>query len=136
MSGSKELLLTWIEAFQACDADSVAACYAEDAVNFQDAAGEPVVGRQKIAEDAARFFAAFPDAWSRVENLMGDGDRASWEWVGGGTFLGPFGDIEPTGRSFEIRGCGFFRFRDGLIVSQRGYWDRQSWFTQIGVPLT
>ena len=136
MSDSKELLQKWIDAFQACDADRVAACYAEDAVNFQVAAGEPVVGRQKIAEDAARFFAAFPDAWSQVENLMGDGDRAEWEWVGGGTFLGPLGDIEPTGRSFEIRGCGFFRFRDGLIVSQRGYWDRQSWFTQIGVPLT
>ena len=135
MSGSKELLLTWIEAFQACDADRVAACYAEDAVNFQVAAGEPAVGREQIAEDTAKFFTAFPDAWSRVENLLGDGDWAAWEWVGGGTFLGRLGAIEPTGRSFEIRGCGFFRFREGLIVYQRGYWDKHSWFTQIGIPL-
>jgi len=135
MNDPKELLQKWIDAFQACDAESVAAYYAEDAVNFQVAAGEPAVGRERIAQDTAQFFSAFPDAWSKVENVLGDGDWAAWEWVGGGTFLGPLGEIEPTGRSFEIRGCGFFRFRDGLIVYQRGYWDKYSWFTQIGIPL-
>lgn len=132
---STELLQQWIDAFQACDVERVAACYADDAVNFQVATGQPAVGREQIAADTAAFFSAFPDAWSRVENLIGDGDRAAWEWIGGGTFLGKLGDIEPTGKSFEIRGCGFFTFRDGLIILQRGYWDKHSWFSQIGVPV-
>jgi steroid delta-isomerase-like uncharacterized protein len=132
---STELLHNWIDAFQARDSDRVANCYADDAVNFQVAAGEPAVGRARIKDDTTNFFAAFPDAWSRVENLIGDGDWAAWEWIGGGTFLGEFAGHKPTGRSFEIRGCGFFKFGDGLIVYQRGYWDKHSWFSQIGIPV-
>ena len=132
---SVELLQNWIEAFQARDLERVTACYAEDAVNFQVALGEPSVGKAQIEADNAAFFAAFPDAWSRIENIMGNGDRAAWEWIGGGTFLGELAGVEPTGRSFEIRGCGFFTFNSGLIVYQRGYWDKHSWFSQIGIPL-
>lgn len=128
------LLKIWIDAFQARDAAGVIACYAEDAVNFQIATGEPAVGRERIAADTREFFQGFPDAWSRVENLISDGGRAAWEWIGGGTFTGEFYGNQPTGRSFEIRGCGFFTFRDELIVRQHGYWDKLSWFTQVGLP--
>lgn len=132
---SKKLLKDWIDAFQRLDLPAITDCYAENAVNFQVAAGEPSVGRERIAADTAEFFRAFPDAWSRIENLIGDGDWAAWEWVGGGTFLGEFYGTPPTGRSFEIRGCGFFQFSDGKITLQRGYWDKHSWFSQIGLPI-
>lgn len=135
MTDSKQLLQNWIDAFQACDVDAVVACYADDAVNFQIAAGEPAVGVGQIRKDTAEFFKGFPDAWSRVENLIGDGDWAAWEWVGGGTFTGEFYGNQPTGNVFEIRGCGFFNFRDGKIVIQRGYWDKLSWFKQVGLPI-
>ncbi len=132
---SKQLLQKWIDAFQACDVDAVVACYADEAVNFQVAAGEPSVGIEQIRNDTAEFFQAFPDAWSQIENLIGDGDWAAWEWLGGGTFTGEFYGDQPTGKSFEIRGCGYFNFRDGKIVYQRGYWDKLSWFKQVGLPI-
>jgi len=132
---SKQLLQIWIEAFQARDVERVTRCYAPDAVNFQVAAGEPAVGRDQIAAGNEAFFRGFPDAWSKVEDLLGDGDRAAWEWVGGGTFLGEFNGHKPTGRSFVIRGCGFFHFRESEIIYQRGYWDKLSWFTQVGLPI-
>jgi len=132
---SKQLLQTWIAAFQRWDTDAVVACYADDAVNFQVAAGEPAVGIEQIRIDTAEFFQGFPDAWSRVDNLISDGDWAAWEWVGGGTFTGEFYGSQPTGKTFEIRGCGFFNFRDGKIVYQRGYWDKLSWFKQVGLPI-
>jgi steroid delta-isomerase-like uncharacterized protein len=135
MSNSKELLQNWIEAFQARDLESVVNCYAEKAVNFQIAAGEPSVGIKQIETDTAEFFKGFPDAWSRVENLMSDGDWAAWEWIGGGTFLGEFYGNSPTGKSFEIRGCGFFQFKDEKIILQRGYWDKVSWFSQIDLSI-
>lgn len=131
MIDSKEFLKVWIDAFQRRDLDAVVACYADDAVNFQVAAGEPSIGIEQIRHDTAEFFKGFPDAWSRVENIISDGDRAAWEWIGGGTFLGEFYGQRPTGKKFEIRGCGFFTFRDGKIVYQRGYWDKDSWFSQI-----
>lgn len=132
---SVDLLRKWIEAFQRCDSAGVAECYADDAVNFQVATGQPDVGIDAIRAGNDMFFAAFPDAWSRVENLIGDGDWAAWEWIGGGTWTGEFAGFKPTGKSFELRGCGFFNFRDGKIVLQRGYWDKQSWFSQIGMPI-
>jgi len=132
---SREHLKNWIAAFQAGDVESVTGCYAEDAVNFQIATGEPAVGREQIAADTREFFKGFPDAWSRVENLIADGDRAAWEWVGGGTFLGEFYGHQPTGKTFEIRGCGFFTFCNELIILQHGYWDKLSWFTQVGLPI-
>jgi steroid delta-isomerase-like uncharacterized protein len=131
----KQLLQNWIDAFQRWDLDAVVACYAEDAVNFQVAAGEPAVGIEQIRKDTAEFFQGFPDAWSRVDNLMSDGDWAAWEWLGGGTFTGEFYGNEPTGKSFEIRGCGFFNISNGKIVYQRGYWDKLSWFKQVGLPI-
>ena len=135
MNDSKKLLQNWIDAFQRCDVDAVVACYAEDAINFQVAAGEPSVGIEQIRIDTVEFFRGFPDAWSRVENLIGDGDWAAWEWVGGGTFDGEFYGNRPTGNTFEIRGCGFFQFRGDKIIYQRGYWDKLSWFKQVGLPI-
>jgi steroid delta-isomerase-like uncharacterized protein len=135
MKNSKELLQNWIEAFQRCDTEAVVACYADDAVNFQIAAGEPAIGKEQIGKDTAEFFQGFPDAWSRVENLLADGDWAAWDWIGGGTFAGEFYGASPTGKSFEIRGCGFFQFKDEKIILQRGYWDKLSWFSQIGLEI-
>lgn len=132
---SKELLQLWIDAFQARDLEAVVNCYAEDAVNFQIAAGVPSIGKEQIRQDTAEFFRGFPNAWSKVENLMSDGDFAAWEWIGGGSFLGAFYGNPPTGKSFEIRGCGFFQFENGKIILQRGYWDKLSWFSQIGLKL-
>jgi len=129
---SKQLLGKWIDAFKAADIDALIACYAADAVNFQIAA-EPVIGIERIQTDFEQFFHAFPDAYSDVENVLGDGDWAAWEWSGGGTFMGEFLGKPPTGRSFKLRGCGFFHFRDGKIVFQRGYWDKETWFSQIAL---
>lgn len=132
---SKLLLKNWIDAFERKDLRAVVDCYSDDAVNFQVATGQPSVGKVQIEKDAAEFFRGFPDAWARVENLIGDGDWAAWEWVGGGTFTGEFYGAQPTGKSFEIRGCGFFNFRGGKIILQRGYWDKHSWFSQVGLPI-
>lgn len=57
---SKALLQNWIEAFQRWDVDAVVACYSDDAVNFQVAAGEPAVGIERIRLDTAEFFKVFP----------------------------------------------------------------------------
>ena len=56
MKDPKQLLQNWIDAFQAFDVDAVVACYADDAVNFQIAAGEPAVG------EALRFYKLGPEA--------------------------------------------------------------------------
>ena len=112
-----ELIRRWIDAFNAGDADALAALYAEDAVNHQ-VVQDPVEGRDAIR---AMFALDFDRAEMTCipENLFEDGDWAILEWR------------DPRG----LRGCGFFRVRDDRIVFQRGYWDRLSFLRQQGLPI-
>jgi steroid delta-isomerase-like uncharacterized protein len=131
----RDVLLAWVRAFNDRDADALAPLYHPDAVNHQVAAGDPVVGRDAIVRDARAFFAAFPDSYTHLESLYQDGNVIALEWSGGATWLGEFAGRAPNGRSFAIRGCGFFRVEAGQIVFQRGYWDRAGWFLQLGIPV-
>jgi len=103
-----EVLDRWIEAFNAGDADALAALYHADAVNHQ-VVRDPVNGREAIrAMFAAEFAAA--EMVCIPENRLADGEWAILEWR------------DPKG----LRGCGFFRVTEGRIAFQRGYWDRLS----------
>lgn len=66
----------------------------------------------------AQEFAA-ADMTCIVETIHEAGEVAALEWR------------DPLG----LRGCGFFTVRDGLIVFQRGYWDRLSFLRTHGLPI-
>jgi len=132
----REVLLAWEAAYNERDPFALIELYADDAENLQVAFGDtPLRRRDALLESFEMFFCAFPDNYTNIENLFVDGEWAIVEWNGGGTFTGKLGDIEPTGKSFKLRGCGFFRVVEGKIQFQRGYFDRHTWFTQIGVPM-
>jgi len=113
----KELVTAWVEAFNRGDAQTLAAFYAEGAINHQ-VAESPVEGRTAIRAMFEAGFAA-ADMVCLVENLFEDGEWAILEWR------------DPLG----LRGCGFFQVVDGLIVFQRGYWDKLSFLRQHGLPI-
>jgi ketosteroid isomerase-like protein len=116
-SRPRQLVRAWVAAFNRADPDALAALYAEDAMNHQ-VAESPVRGREAIRE---MFAAGFRSATMvcQVENIFEDGDWAILEWR------------DPLG----LRGCGFFHIVDGLIVFQRGYWDKLSFLRAHGLPL-
>jgi limonene-1,2-epoxide hydrolase len=113
----KQLVQAWVEAFNRADADALAAFYSEDAINHQ-VAEQPVEGRAAIRRMFAEGFAAAKMVCI-VENLFEDGEWAILEWR------------DPLG----LRGCGFFRVKDGKIVFQRGYWDKLTFLSLHGLPL-
>ncbi len=130
---ARQVVEAWCAAFNRQDADALASLYATDAVNWQ-VAEEPLEGRDAIHQSFLAFFRAFPDAGFDRVNLLEDGEWAVLEWDGWGTQRGEFAGHPPSGRSFRLRGCGFFQVRDGQIICQRGYWDRASWFRPLGIP--
>ena len=130
----RQVVELWSAAFNRQDADALAELYAEDAVNWQ-VAEEPLQGREAIRESFRKFFCAFPDSGFRQVNLLEDGEWAALEWEGWGTHRGEFAGAPPSGRPSQLRGCGFFQVREGKIVSQRGYWDRITWYRQVGIPV-
>lgn len=113
----REVVEFWVDAFNRGDAAALGAMYAPDAVNHQ-VAEDPVEGRERIQ---AMFEAEFAraDMVCIVEQILQDGEWAVLEWK------------DPLG----LRGCGFFRVRNGLIVFQRGYWDKLSFLRQHGLPI-
>ena len=108
----KDVVRTWVDAFNRADVDALASLYADDAVNHQ-VVFDPVNGRGAIREMFVREFAQ-AKMTCLVENLFEDGDWAILEWR------------DPKG----LRGCGFFNIVDGLIRRQRGYWDPLSFMRQ------
>ena len=131
----RQVVELWLAAFNARDAEAAASLYAADAVNTQFAAGPQTVGREQMQSGLREFFVAFPDSTTSPVGIYSDGDWAIVEWIGTGTWKGPFLGRVPNGREFTLRGCGFFRIHNGLIQEQRGYWDRATWFGQIGLPV-
>jgi limonene-1,2-epoxide hydrolase len=113
----RELVHSWVEAFNRADADALARLYAEDATNHQ-VAERPVHGRAAIREMFAAGFAA-ASMVCIVENLFEEGEWAILEWR------------DPLG----LRGCGFFHVVDGQIAFQRGYWDKLSFLRSHGLPM-
>jgi limonene-1,2-epoxide hydrolase len=112
----KELVRTWVEAFNRADVDALADLYSDDAINHQ-VAERPVEGREAIQRMFAEGFATAKMVCI-VENLFEDGEWAILEWR------------DPLG----LRGCGFFHVMNGKIVFQRGYWDKLSFLRLHRLP--
>ncbi len=113
----REVVELWVEAFNEADADKLAAFYSEDATNHQ-VPEAPVIGKPLIREMFAEGFSNSTMVCI-VENIFEDGAWVILEWK------------DPLG----LRGCGFFHIVDGLIVFQRGYWDKLSFLRQQGLPI-
>lgn len=113
----KEIVIKWVEAFNEGDAAKLASFYAIDAVNHQ-VANEPIVGRAAIQQMFEQEFAAATMVCI-VENLFEDGQWAILEWK------------DPLG----LRGCGFFNIQQGVIQTQRGYWDKLSFVRAHNLPI-
>lgn len=113
----RAVVSAWVEAFNMGDAELVARFYADDAVNHQINT-QPVTGREAICQMFQDEFAG-ANMFCVVENLFEDGEWAILEWR------------DPKG----LRGCGFFQVQDGLIVFQRGYWDRLTFLKQQGLTV-
>ena len=113
----RQTIERWVKRFNAGDADGLALLYAESATNHQ-VTQDPVIGQAAIREMFKREFAA-ANMHCIPEHIFEDGEWAILEWR------------DPLG----LRGCGFFHIRDGLIVFQRGYWDKLSFLRLHKLPI-
>ncbi|MPW27550.1 steroid delta-isomerase [Agarivorans sp. B2Z047] len=113
----KQIVQQWVDAFNQGDADKIAEFYSENAVNHQ-VANQPVVGKAAIKQMFSNEFSN-AEMVCIVENIFQDGEWAILEWK------------DPIG----LRGCGFFQFENGLIVLQRGYWDKLSFLKAHKLPI-
>ena len=76
--------------------------------------------------------AAFPDVHYTIEGMIGEGDMLATQLTISGTFLGKFGDIEPTGRQFTVPEAVISQYKDGKELLPTSYTNMLSFFLQIG----
>ena len=88
-------------------------------------------------EGATTYYRMWWDAFDTVvtpERLYRDGTIAIAETTWRGTHVGDFCGIAATGRALEVPVIIIVELRDGLMASERLYWDRGRLQNQIGAP--
>lgn len=121
-------------AWNAHDADAVAAVFAEDAVLTEVGRPGEVRGRAAIRERAAMLLAAFPDFRLERIVLVVDGDRHADRWVMTGTNTGSLFGLPPTGRAVRVEGATFTRMgAHGLVVEDVHLTDYAGLMAQLGL---
>ena len=122
------------KAYNAHDADALAASYAEGATYSDSRDGQVFTGKE-IANYAKAVWAAYPDA--SVELItVGDtgGGLVAVQWVLHGTNTGTLPDGRPaTGRTITLPGASFTQVEGDKIRSEEIYFDRQNLFEQLGL---
>jgi steroid delta-isomerase-like uncharacterized protein len=122
------------KAYNAHDADALAATYGEGATYSNPRAGKGLTGKA-IANYAKAVWAAYPDA--SVELIsVGDtgGGLVAVQWVLHGTNTGTLPDGTPaTGRTVTLPGATFTQVDGGKVRSEEIYFDRQNLFEQLGL---
>ena len=90
-------------------------------------------GPSAVVAGLKEFTTAFPDWRVEVENVITKGNFVTIEWQTSGTFEQLFRGREPNGRKFSRRGCAVAEVERGRIVRYRDYFDRASFFSQLGL---
>lgn len=99
---------------------------------------EPYHGPDGFKELVTMLHSCFPDFYIHVQDMVAGGDTVVTRWRGGGTHVGGAlrtvsGDIQPSGRRFEIDGMTWHRIVDGRIVESLANEDTVGLLQQLGV---
>ena len=90
-------------------------------------------GPAAVVAGLKEFTTAFPDWRVDVERVITRGTFVVVEWRTSGTFQKPFRGHEPNGRRFSRAGCAVAEVERGRIVRYRDYYDRASFYAQLGL---
>ena len=104
---------------------------AEDAVTHWGDADSNTVAA--ICADAERYFAAFTDVSTSIDDLIGEADKVVLRWTTTGTHTGPYGRVPPTGRVVTMKGVDVYRLHYGRIVEAWSLWDALDTYQQFGL---
>jgi steroid delta-isomerase-like uncharacterized protein len=120
-------------AWNAHDADAVAAIFAADAVIRDVGSPDLLRGRDAIRQRAADLLVAFPDFRLRQLDLVVGEDSNADRWEASGTHSGSFLGLDATGNRISVEGATFSRFDSGgLVVEDVNFWDVGALLAQLG----
>jgi steroid delta-isomerase-like uncharacterized protein len=109
----------------------------QEYVEFVLPGGRSLHGREAVMQHIQSQWRAFPDGHVAARNQIATQDEAATEIVLTGTHTGPLttpdGEVPPTGRRVEIAFVTVHRVKDGLVASERIYFDQLGFLVQLGL---
>jgi predicted ester cyclase len=77
----------------------------------------------------------FPGFQSEVHISLVSTDcqYVTYHWTSRGSFTAPYGELQPTGKAFDVSGINIAEVVNGQIVQEWNTFDRLTLMTQIGV---
>jgi quinol monooxygenase YgiN/predicted ester cyclase len=125
-----------IELWNARDRDGWFATMDLHRMELEAPGGLKLLGRDAAEALWSTWHAAFPD--NRIETVAihaddrGGAQEGRFIGTHTGTLRSPAGDIPATGRPFDGRFCGVYRFDQGKVISFHLYFDQADVMAQLG----
>ena len=118
-NGAERVARRYVEEFLNTGDESVAeAILYEDLVAHQLGVEADRVGREAVVGQILAFREAVPDWHLTVEDSVAEDDTVMLRVTARGTPQNPWGNLVPTGKSFEAAAFFAFRVSEGRIVEQ------------------
>lgn len=125
------------EAYNQKDWEAAREALAPDFVYDEVATSRKVEGIEEVLTVWRGWANAFPDSKATFEEALVDGNvvvlRLRWRGTHSGPLTLPTGEILPTGKEIDFRGCQIFRIEDGKATEMRQYFDLMTMLSQLGV---
>jgi steroid delta-isomerase-like uncharacterized protein len=105
--------------------------YAPDIVDHN--ASRNIQGIDAFKQFLSMYLTASPDLHFTIEDQVAEGDKVATRYMAGGTHLGPFMGIPPTGKHVIATGMSIIRVANGKIVEEWANGDDLGLLQQLGV---
>ena len=99
-----------------------------------EVAGKCYEGVEAVKGRYAELWKAFPDFRVFPRQLVEEGNTVVMLADYSGTHLGPYRDVAPTKKSFNVRIANFIDFNGDKIVRETIFMDLTSQLRQLGLP--
>jgi steroid delta-isomerase-like uncharacterized protein len=126
-----DVVLAWVEAWDAADPAAIAAPYAADGV-YEDVPADYRIPRGEIETALADYLGGLGDVSVELDNAYGGDGWAVAEWTLSATNQGLFPDA-PVGAPFSVRNATLFVLEGDKIVRSADYYDAATILTQLGL---
>jgi steroid delta-isomerase-like uncharacterized protein len=136
LSQADELINSIVAAWNAHDAESYVANYAEEPVMLHST-GYKAEGKEAIKAFVAGNFATYPNFQVDLQSATMAGDDVFVFYRLSGTHTGQGADsVPPTGKRFKgVPVLIHYQIADGKILKEKTYFDYFSWLQQLGYTL-
>jgi steroid delta-isomerase-like uncharacterized protein len=128
-----QLIRDLVDAWNAHDADRLAALYAPDFEEDDVAQARAQHGPESVRALMRLYLRAFPDVQILPERVIIQGDQIAFAWTLCGTHRGTLMNIPPTGRGVRIRGVSLITVAQGRIQRATRIWDMAGMLRAFGL---